>query len=207
MLSRLETGLGLDIVVWLQAHGSPLLDVLAVLLHYAGQDVVYLVVGLLLYWRMERRLAGQWLFTLIVTSIATDLLKAVVAAPRPYQVAPDMVRILVSQGGYGLPSGHVSHVVAMLGLLAVWYHRRSLWALVVGGGLAMAWARMYLGVHYPQDVIAGALLGILCLWLSLRYFPDAERIWMRLPTPARRVILAVVLILVVIGVISSVLGY
>jgi membrane-associated phospholipid phosphatase len=194
-LTSLETGLGLDVVMWLQAHGSPFADLLARLLHVLGFDVVYLLTGGALYLWGDRQRAGRWIFALVVTSLAVGLLKVLFAAPRPYQVAPDDVLLLVNQSGYGLPSGHVAHVVAAFGLVGVWYRRWWIWGVGVIYTLLMAWGRMYAGAHFPQDVIAGVLLGIFCLWFTLRYYERAAAHWNQLPM-ALRVGLVVLIVLV-----------
>ena len=169
MFAPLETGFGLDVVVWLQAHGNPLLDGLARLIAIIGVDIAYLL--LLLTKAIDRRRAYQWIFTLVVTTILTDAFKLLFRAPRPYQVAPQVVHLLINPlSSYGFPSGHVSHTVAMFGLVAVWAGGRWRWILVALYAVVVAWARMYAGVHYPQDVIGGAVVGLLSLWLALRYF-------------------------------------
>jgi len=221
MLTGLETGLGLEVVVWLQAHGSPVLDALAQAIHVLGAPATYLLLLLPLLLRGYRTLTPdpspsrrgeqrpapfhhnheflyQWVFTLVAAILFTDVLKLLVQAPRPYQVAPELVRLLVDQrSNYGLPSGHVAGALAMSGLAAVWGGRRWTWILVAAYTLLVAWARMYAGVHYPQDVIVGALVGILSLWISLRYFERFMVSWLWTRWPLRVALVAAGLVLVV----------
>jgi membrane-associated phospholipid phosphatase len=199
MLTDLESGLGLDIVIWIQSYNSPFLDFIALALHVLGSTPAYIVVGLLLFWRLDRRFTAQWIFAIVVTSIVTDLLKLTIAAPRPFQVAPELVRALVIQAdSHGLPSGHVSHFLVVFGLFAVWFKRWWLWAATVIATLLMAWARMYLGVHYPQDVIAGVLVGMFCLWFSVRYFDSFMMLWRRFPPLLRYATAVIVIILIIL---------
>jgi membrane-associated phospholipid phosphatase len=198
MLTGLENGFGLDVVVWLQAHGSPLLDFLAQAIHIVGSPAWYLLLLLPLLLRgLNRGRAYQWVFTLVIAIFLTDVLKLAFHAPRPYQVAPELVRLIVIQrSNYGLPSGHVAGALAMSGLAAVWGGRRWMWIAVVAWTLLVGWARMYAGVHYPQDVVAGVVVGAVSLWISLRYFERFIAWWSRIPLWARAAVIAFGLVVV-----------
>jgi signal peptidase II len=221
MLTGLENGFGLNVVLWIQAHRSPLLDFLAQAIHVLGSPLWYLflLLPLLLWWRQKtltpslspsgrgeqetsnptdaRRRTYQWVFTLVVMISLIDIFKLLFRAPRPYQVAPDLVRLLVIQtSNYGLPSGHVAGALAMGGLAAIWGGRRWRWVLVAMWTLLVGWARIYAGVHYPQDVIAGILVGAASLWISLRFFDRFMMWWNRVPQAAQAAMIVLGLILV-----------
>ncbi len=193
MFSGLETGFGLELVLALQAAGNGLFDALAQGLHALGGDIFFLIVLTLIYWCLDRRLGARLLFVLLFAGILNGLLKLAFATPRPFQVS-DAVRMLVEQDGYGMPSGHVMLAVAVWGYLALALRRRWLTLLVGVYVLLMAWARMYAGVHYPQDVIGGALFGLLALgafvWLEARVPP----LWARLKAPARLALVGLVVL-------------
>jgi membrane-associated phospholipid phosphatase len=225
MFAGLENGLGLDIVLWLQAHGSPLLNVIAQAIHLFGAPGTYLLLllPLLVQWRRfplatdaifnpptagdtqtttprpinYRLLIYQWVFTVVVTILFTDVLKLLFHAPRPYQVAPELVNLLVAQrSNFGFPSGHVAIAMAMVGLAVFWSKRQWLWLVAIGFTLLVGWARMYAGVHYPQDVVGGVVVGLLSLLFSLRYFDWFIKLWWRTPLALRVVLIAVALFLV-----------
>ena len=96
--------------------------------------------------------------------------------PRPSLVDPAIHPLVAVPHSAAMPSGHASTAFAAavsVGLV----HPRLRWPLVVLAGL-IALSRVWLGVHYPTDVIAGAALGAaiaLVLWrASLRIFPEAR---------------------------------
>ena len=182
MLPSLESGLGLDIVVWLQAHSPPPLPALAQLLHYAGGTLTYLVLLALILWAIDRRLGLWLLLTLAGSTILTEGIKALFARPRPFQAFPDRVTPWVFQTGYGLPSGHVMQALTVLGCLAWYLHSRRLKIFVVVYVLVMAWARMAAGVHYPQDVVVSALVGGLWLAVVVRFGARVAAWWGELST-------------------------
>lgn len=89
--------------------------------------------------------------------ISSHLLKPLVARPRPSYVLQG-VRLLVSRGGrYGFPSSHASNILAAWTVLATRYGKLSLFCGIIP--LAVSYSRIYIGMHYPLDIFAGAVLG------------------------------------------------
>ncbi len=179
MFSTLETGIGLDTVLWLQANGNPLFDALGRLFHNLGLPIFFMPLLALVYWSLDKNLGRRMLFALVLSIAIHTALKQLISAPRPYQVS-DLVRVLVTQPGYGIPSGHVSDAIAVWGYVVYTVKRRWLWALLAIYVAVMAWSRMYVGVHYPQDVLAGLVIGVGVLWAFLRIADPLEAAWKRL---------------------------
>ncbi len=179
MLSELETGAGLDFVLRLQAGSSDFLDILATLLHQAGGDIFFLVVLSLVYWCLNRQLGLRLLYALILAATINVALKLLIQAPRPFMVS-DAVRLVIVDEGLGFPSAHVMIAVVMWGYLAYYLRRTWLVAAVTLYVLLMAWSRMYLGVHYPQDVVGGVIFGLptlaLLIWLIEHFAPAWSRL-------------------------------
>ncbi|NDJ60380.1 MAG: phosphatase PAP2 family protein [Chloroflexi bacterium] len=184
MLTGLETGFGLDVVLWLQANGNALFDVLAEALDFMGNDLFFLAALPLIFWSINRQLGARLLFALIVGGLVNIALKMIFMTPRPFQVSAEVVP-LVEATGFGVPSGHVMVAVVVWGYLALYLRRRAVTSAVIVYVLAMMWARMYAGVHYPQDVIAGVLLGLPTLWLVNALILRGGPLWERLAVRAR----------------------
>ena len=185
MFTTLESGWGLDVVLWLQAHGNNFFDALATILSAAGGDLAYLVALPLIFWSVDRRL-GRWLLVVLVTALFVVIGgKEWFARPRPFQFNAELVTPLVTADGNGFPSGHVGVSLAIWGFVALW--ARRMWGYVlVGVYIAlMGWARMYAGVHYPQDVLGGLVVGSV---VALGIYTQRERLaalWGWLPTWAQ----------------------
>ncbi|MDZ7270419.1 MAG: phosphatase PAP2 family protein [candidate division KSB1 bacterium] len=102
---------------------------------------------------------------LVVTVTMTDqtsshLLKPLVERTRPCHVLPN-VRLLVGcSGAFSFPSSHAANLFGAAWLL--WRFYRPLWPLFFLLASFVSYSRVYVGVHYPSDVLAGAVLGILC---------------------------------------------
>lgn len=178
MLTSLENGLGLDIVIWLQDHSNGLFDGLAELLNVVGGSMFVLIVVPLIYWSLHKRLSQHMIMLLLIGVVVSSVGKQLFDTPRPYLAHPDQVEVLFEAKGGGLPSGHVINALMfwfpVVAMLAQRTGQRRWWWLWGGYVLLMAWSRMVAGVHYPQDVIGGVLIGGLMLWLYSRYPLEPE---------------------------------
>ena len=177
MLTDLENGFGLDAVRWLQAQGTAFLDTLAVLLHNLGGDLGYILVLPVVYWSVSRYRGRQLLFVLLIGLVGLLTFKEMIASPRPFVQHPDEVTALVEEDGYGLPSGHVVLSIVIWGYIASVVRRWWVWLLVAFYVLVIGWSRMYAGVHYPQDVMGGVIIGAGLLALSLALLKPVARLW------------------------------
>ncbi|MEV7616270.1 phosphatase PAP2 family protein [Streptomyces sp. NPDC089799] len=108
-----------------------------------------------LWWRGERALAVRFLVTLAVASVVQQGLKAAVGRARP--VWPDPVD---SADYAAYPSGHALTATVVCGLL-LWLAggRPWAWAAAAVSVLGVGFTRVYLGVHWPSDVLGGWLIG------------------------------------------------
>ncbi len=121
--------------------------------------------------RPGRTIALAGLFALVLGHVASDVLKALTMRPRPFASLPD-VRLLVGEPStYAFPSGHATSAFSAAAGVVLGA-RRSLKRVPLWGWgmLALAavisYSRVYVGVHYPADVVAGAGLGIACGWIG-----------------------------------------
>lgn len=197
----LETGVGLDVILWFGENRVAPLDVIALVLNYAGGVLAYLLLVPLLYWLVDRDFGLRVAFAVIAGGAANIALKLLFARPRPFEVS-EAVMPLVEAEGFGIPSGHVMVSLVVFGYIAHTLHdRRALvvWALYIA---AQMWARMYLGVHYPQDVIVGVLAGLPVLWAYIRLEWPVAQMWARfdlLPRVATTVLAAIVSTVMLFG--------
>jgi len=110
-------------------------------------------------WLMRRSdLAAYVLIAVIMEVAIVTFMKETILRPRPYEAMMD-VGWLYRQESWSFPSGHAAGVFALCTVIGLKV-RRTL-PLVATIALAVAFSRVYIGVHYPLDVIAGSLIGIL----------------------------------------------
>jgi undecaprenyl-diphosphatase len=147
---------------------------------------VLLGVVILLLWRGGSRgrlcVAMLLLFVLATNNWVVENLKQLGARPRPFLQMPD-VRLLVGRGGsYAMPSSHAANWFAATAVVWFYYRRTAAFILLPLAAL-VSFSRIYNGVHYPSDVLAGALVGTivgrggvagldrLWRWTGQRWFP------------------------------------
>ncbi len=97
---------------------------------------------------------------LAMNDVLTNLLKDAIARPRPCQEL-DQVRLLLGCGRhFSLPSGHAASIF-MVAILVSFRHRGAAYFLLPLAAL-IGYSRIYVGAHYPADVLAGAIVGLAC---------------------------------------------
>ena len=102
----------------------------------------------------------------IISSIITQSVKRIVDRQRPFEKYSFIIKRDDESGGLSFPSGHTSAAFCTATAIALRYHK---WYFVAPAYLfagSVAWARMYQGVHYPSDVLAGAFVGAGSAWLG-----------------------------------------
>ena len=168
MRPKLENVLdwGVEVVLGLQ-QWSPALDLPFKSLTFLGNLEFYLIFMPLIYWCIDRRTGARLLVLFLISAYVNSIAKVIAGQPRPFQY-DTRVRALVHAGGGGLPSGHTQGAVVVWGYLASQFRRRWLWIMAGFLMIAIPLSRLYLGVHFPTDLLGGYVLGAVLLILYLR---------------------------------------
>jgi len=151
------------------AH-APWLDTVMTWASWLGYfpGVWFLSAGAMLAWPRLRASAFRACLALSLTyTMASGVVKPAVGRARPHQSGVVAARTVEAAppSSYSFPSGHAATAVAgaLAGARLVPAASPVLWGLAT----LIALSRIYVGVHYPSDVLAGALLGVLCAYLVL----------------------------------------
>lgn len=172
-----------DVVVWLADHRVAALDAVATVLAVAGTGgIVWIVIALVASRARPARLAGL-VVPVAVTVWVADLvalgLRHLVGRVRPYEaIAGVDSAIAVGGTGPSFPSGHATTSAA--GALLLAYMLRRAVPLLIFLGVVIAASRVYAGVHYPTDMLAGLALGAavaLAAIALLRRFVPRGGVW------------------------------
>src|SRR3990172_2483279 len=144
---------------------------------FLGAELFYLLVMPALLWSYDASLGTRLGLALLTSASLNAVLKVAFALPRPFWV-DGRVRALSIETSFGLPSGHAQNAVVLWGYLAV--QVRHWWATI--GALvliaAISFSRVYLGVHFPGDVLTGWILGALFLALFVALEKPAA-LWLK----------------------------
>lgn len=164
----------LQFLNWLQEIRTPLMDQVMTIITTSGNVGaiwLLLVVGCLCF--AKTRWLGVVMFfsILLAVVISSGVIKPLVARPRPFSLTA--VELLIHEPkDFSFPSGHtaVSFAAAFTCYLL---KAKKLWIFSLILAVMMAFSRMYVYVHYPTDVIAGALIGCLSAWGSVHLFQSS----------------------------------
>ena len=105
----------------------------------------------------------------LTDAVAAQIIKPVVGRIRPSHELADMVRLLVGKGGkYSFPSNHAANSMAFAIVTGFFYPEMRRWLLIIP--ILVGFSRVYVGVHFPGDVMAGALFGYLIGNLTLHIY-------------------------------------
>lgn len=154
---------GLDIVIAVQQIHGPVVDAFFRVITSLGDAAVYVIALPFFFWCVDTSLGAHAGLLFLSTSYVANGLKDLFRQPRPFQL--DFSVKLGDATGYGLPSFHTMETTIMWGMLAMWYKKKWLWVVAISVMCLIGFSRIYLGVHFPTDVLAGFVLGALALWL------------------------------------------
>ncbi|WP_178626076.1 phosphatase PAP2 family protein [Frisingicoccus sp.] len=138
--------------------------------HLGNSGLFWILLCLvLLIFKRTRRMGLCGLLALLIGALITNVaLKNMVARVRPYEQFSDIILLLERQKDFSFPSGHAcSSFAAAFALYRASEQRTQLIGkLSVILAAVIAWSRLYVGVHFPTDVLCGILIGIFSGWAA-----------------------------------------
>ena len=188
---------GIEVIIAIQTIRSPALDVFFQGVTFLGDAEFYLLLAPIIIWSVNYRLGARLGILLLLSSSINEALKNLFMQPRPCEPRPD---ICVDQAeGYGIPSGHSQNAIVFWGVIAHWVSKAWAWVAAIILMLLIGLSRIYLGVHFPSDVIVGWAIGIVILGLYIVLGERVEK-WLGGLSLALQILLALslpVLLLVI----------
>lgn len=169
-LKEIIVNLDRSIFFFFQHLQRPWLDYFLAWPTYLGETKILLsllIPGILFF---DRKKSSQSIPAAIVAILTvtwlSPVLKSFFHRPRPYIYWEHVNVIFSKPWGGAFPSGHTAIVFAAAFILAHYYPRKMRWTFVLAAWVAIT--RIYVGVHYPTDLLGGALLGAACAWFAWR---------------------------------------
>jgi membrane-associated phospholipid phosphatase len=148
----------------IQNPGSILTPILQVITQL-GNETFFLLIMPVSYWCVDATLGIRVGIVLLFSEGLTSAFKMLFHQPRPFWIDPS-IKALAEEKTFGLPSGHAQN--AVWGLLAASLNKRWSWIVAIVLIVLIGISRIFLGMHFITDVIAGWLIGILFLMAFLR---------------------------------------
>lgn len=163
--------MSLDVALFRWVNGfagdHPVLDaVMSAVASFAPLVVVVILLACWARWRRSwQRAAGLATVAALIALGVGQLLNIALPRPRPFVVMPAIV-LVAHAPDPSFPSDHAILVFAVTAVLATVSRRLAAWLLVFS--VIVLVARVYVGVHYPTDVLGGAALGAATGWATVR---------------------------------------
>jgi len=174
MLDFLNT-VDMNIMLWIHQHlSNMILNIsMPIITNEKNWTIPILLLIFILGFKSGKK--GQLTLALLIFSLAcTDSICAQIFKPffervRPSHLNLEEIHLLVSKGGkWSMPSNHAANIFSLATILSYFYNRFTL--LLYFFAILIAFSRVYVGVHFPGDVIIGGFLGyfialiVLTLW-------------------------------------------
>ena len=190
--------LGINLIIAFQSAGDWLIAPMR-FFSYLGNEEFFLLVLPLLYWSVDSSLGLRVGFILVTSNLLTNVGKLFFAAPRPYWLNPQVHAWWTTETTFGTPSGHALLAVSVWGIFAAYEKRKWIWVVSSVVIFFVGFSRIYLGVHFPHDVVVGWLFGAVILWAFVRYW-EAAGAWLMKKTPSQQMVIAFFVSLVFIAI-------
>ena len=154
----------LNILDWFQTLHTPILDKIMTSITKLGDAGIFWIILTLLFLIIPKMrktgiiMAAALIMDLLICNVAV---KNLVARTRPYDVNTSVQLLVAKLHDYSFPSGHTAASFASVTALYL-AGEKKLWKPALVLACLIAVSRLYLYVHYPTDVLAGVVIGILC---------------------------------------------
>jgi membrane-associated phospholipid phosphatase len=159
--------LGISIVLMVQGLGEWMLSPMN-LFSFIGRAEFYLLIMPILYWSIDANLGLRIGIILLSSDVLSYYLKIGFHTARPFWFSRQ-VESYAFEYSFGLPSSHAQNSAAVFGLIAATLKRWWVWVLCLVLIFLIGLSRIYLAVHFPQDVLLGWAVGFLLVWLFIRF--------------------------------------
>jgi membrane-associated phospholipid phosphatase len=169
---------GLDFVWQIQNHASGGLTISMRVITNIGSAAAYMALIPFVYWCLDEKKGLRLAVVLLISAWLNLALKFLLDQPRPYFTDYDPSVGMVKEIMGGFPSGHAQHSLVVWMIIASWgivprLSRAAHFCIAALLCLLIGFSRIYLGVHFPTDILGGWLIGGLLL---LVYFMAGDRI-------------------------------
>ena len=149
-----------SILEFFQSIGNPFFDALFSAITMLGEQYFAIIVISYIYWNVSKKYGFMIAFSYIISVFANSLLKIAFNTQRPFQVLDTIEgKRLHTATGYAFPSGHTQGTASLWAAWASMVKRKWFWAIAISAALLVAVSRLYLGVHWPVDVLGGLFFG------------------------------------------------
>lgn len=164
----------LEILRSIQSIANPFLDILFQLITMCGEQIVLISIIAVIYWTLDKKFGEYIAYSVLTSVLLNNTIKDIFKMKRP--IGEKGIRTLREQTatGYSFPSGHTQNASSFYGAMAIYLKKRVMHIIATIMIILVGFSRLYLGVHYPKDVIVGGILGVLTSLICYKLYNKFE---------------------------------
>jgi membrane-associated phospholipid phosphatase len=169
---------GLSFIEHIQQIQSPFLISLFQFFTILGNEVFYLIFFPFVLWCINFKLGIKIGILFLISVYINGLVKILLEQPRPFDILPKVK--LYTAEGFGFPSGHAQGSILIWCSIAYYRQQKIIWYLAFCLTFLIGFSRIYLGVHFPHDVVGGWVLGGLIFFIyhyKIKYQIENKRVF------------------------------
>ena len=136
---------------------------------FSAKYLIFILVALVIFifWRKRKVIIGTFLAAVLAKFVIVDLIRWIWPKARPF--VENNVHLLINKiNQSAFPSGHAAFAFALSAV--VYFYNKKAGILFFVASFLIAVSRVFVGVHWPSDIVAGAGIGIFSGWLVIRIF-------------------------------------
>lgn len=133
--------------------------------------ILFLILFILFLHKDTRRLAQKTLIAFVLCFVLFTLLKLVFQRPRPFDTYSQLIPLIKKPQDYSFPSGHTACVFVCAFMIHDKLPKKYTIPVLIFA-ILVAFSRLYVGVHYPTDILAGILLAYLIYRCTKKMMPE-----------------------------------
>lgn len=160
----------MEVIKFIQSFSNPFLDYFFTFITYIGGTVFGIAFSLFMFWCKDKRLGYKFLYALLFSFTLNNFLKCIFNFKRPIGIEGIKSNAVNTATGSSFPSGHSQFSGTTFTLLIKQYKNKFVFIFSVFMMLMIPISRLYLGVHWPRDVLFGTIIGILSALFADKLF-------------------------------------
>jgi len=167
-------GFEIKVLQFLEGLRNGFLIKLFELITMLGEETVVILFIVALWFAFDKKLAQRIFFVTVTSAGVNSIVKNLVKIPRPWTTGKVTAVRQSTATGYSFPSGHSQSFASWSTMVALQVKKRWVSVTVVVLALLVGFSRLFLGVHYPSDVVAGLAIGVGLAFLGNYLFDKVE---------------------------------
>ncbi len=184
---------GMNLIITIQKIQNVFLNILMEVISFFATEPFFILFIAILYWCFDEKKGFRVSMIVLFSASINTSIKNFLQVPRPYVLNPDVA--IGNTHGFSTPSGHSQGSATFYPYIATFLPRKNriLFALLIP--FIIGFSRIYLGVHYPSDVLLGWTIGFLISTGAILFFPVIEKYTASLRASFKILLLAIIALL------------